>query len=107
MRPSEHNPLGEKPMFVGTIRLRPSINGIRLLGWREKGKRFRPFGSDKVPYQLANFLRLVPKTGDWTEFSNILYDFSTQEFLDLKAEGPILKVTGRSSGLCVTIDTSK
>ncbi len=95
-------------MFVGTIRLRPSINGIRLLGWREKGKKFKPFGgTDKVPYELASFLRLIPKDGSWTEFSNILYDFSTKEFNELKPEGPIRKVTGNSAYLFVTIDTSK
>ena len=93
--------------FTGTIRLRPSINGIRLLGWREDGKPFKPFGTDRVPYQLASFLRLMPKTGDWTEFSNVLYDFSTQEFNGLGPEGPILKVTRRNSCTFVTIDTSK
>jgi hypothetical protein len=107
MTPSEHKPLGVKLMFTGTIRLRPSINGIRLLGWREDGKRFKPFGTDKVPYQLANFLRLMPKTGDWTDFSNVLYDFSTQEFNELKPDGPIMKVTKRHCCTFLTLDTSK
>lgn len=93
--------------FVGTVRLRPSISGVRLLGWREEGKAFKPFGgSCKVPYELASFLRLMPKDG-WTEFSNILYDFSTQEFNELKAGGSVLKVTKRHSCTFVTIDTSK
>jgi hypothetical protein len=93
--------------FVGTVCLRPSIGGIRLLGWREKGKRYRPFGQDKVPYQLASFLRLMPKTGDWTDFSNILYDFSAQEFNELKPEGSILRVTRRNFCTFVTLDTSR
>lgn len=91
--------------FHGTITLRKSVGGPRLVAWREKHRRKKVYQKGWVPPVLAMYLPLVCKG---FEYTNKVYDFSNKELDKLTADGEIIKrVTRKKKGdviLTVEVD---